>query len=346
MSTAYPWINSLLEVPKVDGFFVLKLDGELALNKLPPLFDDALFDSFGPRVAELVEMVNSNYMPSKDLVLSFSGKLLCLRKSDTCIIGLLGEPGTSFSSLKLASNVALKQITPEVLEKLADYNQESKVATESPSKTQELSPASPGHQPTPSSTEKKGNPAFLIAGIIGVIAVAAGIYFVAQQGPSSSSGSAEPAASATPATTLAVALPGEPVEFVSVVGPELFTIQNSEGLKNVRLYGIDLPEAGQPYADEAVAFFRSEMSEGKVHMEVVNEDANGNAVAWVYTSDNPVSLNERLVSEGLAWHFFRFALDATNLADAQESAKESALGLWSESDPVEPWNFRRLNQDS
>jgi len=46
-----------------------------------------------------------------------------------------------------------------------------------------------------------------------------------------------------------------------------------------------------------------------------------------------------MVRQGLAWHFTKYSKDEM-LAEAERKAREAKRGLWSDPEPVPPWDHR------
>ena len=115
----------------------------------------------------------------------------------------------------------------------------------------------------------------------------------------------------------------------------------SDGTR-VRLWGIDAPEKGQPYADEARARLK-ELIEGKaVRLEWKDKDQHAREVAIVYAGSTNINL--QMVKEGLAWHYAYFEPDAEDLAAAEKAARKSRKGLWKDKNPMNPYEFRKLTR--
>jgi len=53
------------------------------------------------------------------------------------------------------------------------------------------------------------------------------------------------------------------------------------------------------------------------------------------------SLNEELVAAGLAWHY-KYYSDDEELAELEEKAREAKLGLWTDENPIPPWEWRKM----
>ncbi len=54
------------------------------------------------------------------------------------------------------------------------------------------------------------------------------------------------------------------------------------------------------------------------------------------------SLNQELVTAGLAWWFRKYSQDL-RLGELERQAREAKLGLWAEPHPVPPWESRKRN---
>lgn len=119
-----------------------------------------------------------------------------------------------------------------------------------------------------------------------------------------------------------------------------FTLANGD---TVRLWGIDAPEKGQAYGDAARARLR-QLCEGKrVRLELKETDQYGRITALVYVGKTYVNL--QMVKEGMAWHYAYYAPHATDLAQAQETARKNRKGLWQDKTPVNPYEFRKARRN-
>ncbi len=102
----------------------------------------------------------------------------------------------------------------------------------------------------------------------------------------------------------------------------------------VRLLGIDTPEKGQAFANDAAESLRHLLSgNGKLRYEFGKErnDRYGRLLAFVYTDS--LFVNERLIEDGLAsTYFFEDQLSAVvfaELCNAQQAAIRAKIGIWS-----------------
>lgn len=126
---------------------------------------------------------------------------------------------------------------------------------------------------------------------------------------------------------------------VSVEDGHTITVQRDEEQAKICLYGIDTPEKGQAFGNEAEQF-TSAMVLGKVvEVKVPFRDRYGSTAALVTVEG--VSLNEELVNEGLALVSSQNCL--TSICDhlhfLQLKAKDAKRGLWADPNPIPPSGF-------
>ena len=108
----------------------------------------------------------------------------------------------------------------------------------------------------------------------------------------------------------------------------------------VRLHGIDCPEIGQDFGSRAKAF-TSELVFGQVVKVVPRAtDRYGRTVADVILADGRI-LNHEPVRAGLAWRYRRYAPEIGTLARLEVAARDAKRGLWSQLNPVPPWDWRK-----
>lgn len=105
----------------------------------------------------------------------------------------------------------------------------------------------------------------------------------------------------------------------------------------VRLEGIDCPELKQDYGDSAKMATVALCFNKRVKIEKVGLDNYGRTLAFVYVDD--LCINKELLRLGLAWHYADYN-DDPELAKLESEARKNKVGLWKQTDPVAPWDFR------
>lgn len=110
-----------------------------------------------------------------------------------------------------------------------------------------------------------------------------------------------------------------------------------EGHK-IRLRGIDAPEKYQPFGGKAAVFLNSLICGKRVRVEYYKYDKYGRIIGTVYLQENDINL--AMIRHGFAWHYKQY--DDTQLyADAEDEARAAKKGLWMDSIPIPPWDYRK-----
>ena len=147
----------------------------------------------------------------------------------------------------------------------------------------------------------------------------------------------------------AAALPREIEGFViRVTDGDTITVATTAGSKSrVRLYGIDAPEIrhkdrpGQAYGRESRVALKEKAYRMPVRVEIVDVDSYGRLVGVVFLGRR--NINAEMVAEGYAWAYRRFLGGpyASSFIGLERKARKKKLGLWRESNPTPPWEFKR-----
>jgi micrococcal nuclease len=122
-------------------------------------------------------------------------------------------------------------------------------------------------------------------------------------------------------------------------GDTITVVHNGKAVK-IGLYGIDTPEESQSFGKTAKQF-TSVMLYGKtVEVETKGIDPYDRFVALVNVGGK--SLNEALIKNGYAWVYRKYCIEAfcKDWLKLENVAKYGKIGLWSEPNPILPWEFR------
>jgi endonuclease YncB( thermonuclease family) len=130
---------------------------------------------------------------------------------------------------------------------------------------------------------------------------------------------------------------------VGVTDGDTVTILVDRREVKVRVAGIDAPEKKQPFGQRSKQAM-SECAYGKPsQVDWDKTDRYGRTIGKV-TVDG-VDCGLRQIELGLAWHYKAYAKEQT-LKDreaygrAEEGAKADRLGLWTDPNPLPPWDYR------
>ena len=134
---------------------------------------------------------------------------------------------------------------------------------------------------------------------------------------------------------------GETIEWkgkcVAVSDGDTISVMRDGKAEKIRLYGIDCPEKRQAFGTQAKKF-TSDMVFGKtVRVQATDTDRYGRRIGIVYVGKE--MLNAKLIAAGMAWHYKRYS-DNKALADLEKQARAKKIGLWSDSNPTPPWEYR------
>lgn len=134
------------------------------------------------------------------------------------------------------------------------------------------------------------------------------------------------------------------VEVVGVTdGDTLVVLNSNKAQHRVRLAGIDAPEKRQAFGTRAQEALASAVFRRSVVLEWHKKDRYGRLVGKVTLADRDVGLE--LLAAGLGWHYKAYEheqgpADKTRYAAAEAQARRARRGLWSQPNPVPPWEFR------
>jgi micrococcal nuclease len=111
----------------------------------------------------------------------------------------------------------------------------------------------------------------------------------------------------------------------------------------IRIEGIDCPEFGQAFRQQAKQFTVSACLGRDVEIHPMDQDRYGRVVARIFVDGQDLSVE--LLRAGLAWHFERFNQDP-KLAAIEAAARLEGVGLWSQAGPMAPWDWRDRARDA
>lgn len=108
-------LAALKDIPGVVGSFVLNPQGVLVAREMPAIFPDNVFPNLGRRLASVVEALETQVSAVQELLLKFEGHWLLVRRSTHGFLTILTNDAVNFPALKMASNVALKQVAEHLI---------------------------------------------------------------------------------------------------------------------------------------------------------------------------------------------------------------------------------------
>ena len=132
-----------------------------------------------------------------------------------------------------------------------------------------------------------------------------------------------------------------------VWGGDNFEFGDATELHYCWLEGIDCPEPGQPFYNEAINFLSEKFGHKTLRMEVFGYDELKREYGRVFLTDEEgitTDVGFALIENGLAWYDGDEFEDAAKYKEAFEKAKQNKTGLWVQPSPVPPWDYWQQKQ--
>jgi endonuclease YncB( thermonuclease family) len=112
----------------------------------------------------------------------------------------------------------------------------------------------------------------------------------------------------------------------------------------IRLLGIDAPEKKQAFGNRSKQSLSALVFNRQVVVEYGKKDKYGRTVGKILVGG--VDANLEQVKAGMAWHYKKYQreqseADRIAYAQAEDRARVGKVGLWFDSEPIPPWDWRK-----
>ena len=107
-------LASLKDIPGVVGSFVLDPQGGLVAKEMPAVYAAAIFPELGRRLVSVGEVLEQQTAAFQELLLKFEGSWLFVRRTTQCMLSVLVAETVNYPALRMATNVALKQLSDQL----------------------------------------------------------------------------------------------------------------------------------------------------------------------------------------------------------------------------------------
>ena len=104
----------------------------------------------------------------------------------------------------------------------------------------------------------------------------------------------------------------------------------------VRLMNIDAPKVGQDFSKKSKRMLANLISQQWVYVEANKKDKYGRYIGTVYFDNK--NINYEQVKNGMAWVDRKYCNDSTYY-DLEKEARDNYRGIWSQPDPIPPWDY-------
>jgi endonuclease YncB( thermonuclease family) len=129
-------------------------------------------------------------------------------------------------------------------------------------------------------------------------------------------------------------------------GDTIVVLDAQKRTHDLRLADIDAPEACQAFGSRAKQHLSNLIYSKQVTVQILDVDKYRREVARIFLEGRDINLEQ--VRAGFAWYWRRSdarlgAQERVLYAQAAYEAQSARRGLWSDAQPVPPWDFRKGN---
>ena len=125
---------------------------------------------------------------------------------------------------------------------------------------------------------------------------------------------------------------------VAVHDGNTLALRTEDETLKVRLFGIDTPELGQPFGNNAKGALSSLVFGKSVTVLSSGKDRYGRTLGVVFLGNGNV--NEQMIRMGMAWHYRQYS-DSVPMQQFEDYARMGKIGLWADPNPIAPWDWRK-----
>jgi endonuclease YncB( thermonuclease family) len=134
-----------------------------------------------------------------------------------------------------------------------------------------------------------------------------------------------------------------PGRVLRVADGDSLVLEVGGGQYQIELAGIDAPELNQPWGPAAADRLNSSLTGAFVVVARAYRGTDGRTTGTVVFKDRDIALD--LLYDGLAWSTIETLTKTPGPAhpytEAERRARVARRGLWSDDEPVPPWDWRR-----
>lgn len=128
-----------------------------------------------------------------------------------------------------------------------------------------------------------------------------------------------------------------------VIDGDTLTLHTTGKPLNIRLEGIDAPEAGQKFSVESRDALKKLVAGKEITVRKTGVDQSKRVMGTVIIDQTDVC--KKMVEDGWAWHFKQDNTDE-ELAALETAARDAKRGVWQEAHPTSPWGYRAKRESS
>ena len=123
-------------------------------------------------------------------------------------------------------------------------------------------------------------------------------------------------------------------------GDTVVVLDSLNNQTTLRLAEVDTPEKSQPFGTKAKQFTSDQIYLKIIKYVVTDTDRYGRSIAMIYYDEDNKYLSAEIIKAGMGWHYKRYS-SSKELALLEDNAKKNKIGLWIDTNPIAPWDFRK-----
>ena len=121
-------------------------------------------------------------------------------------------------------------------------------------------------------------------------------------------------------------------------GDTITVLDSAKNNFRIRLERIDAPEQKQAFGSKAKQYLSALIFGKQVVVKYEKKDQYDRILGVVYLGKYDINL--QMVKAGFAWHY-KYYDNTAEYAEAESLARKGKKGLWADSNPINPYEFRK-----
>lgn len=131
-------------------------------------------------------------------------------------------------------------------------------------------------------------------------------------------------------------------------GDTVTVLDSANTQYKIRLSGIDAPEKKQPFGQVAKKTLSDLIYDKHVDVSYSKSDRYQRVLGKILLANQDVNLE--MLKSGMAWHYKKYQKeqpfeDRISYHNAETAARNQKRGLWVETNPIAPWDFRKAKRE-
>ena len=123
-------------------------------------------------------------------------------------------------------------------------------------------------------------------------------------------------------------------------GDTVIVLDSLNNQTTLRLAEVDCPEKNQPFGTKAKQFTSDQIYLKTIKYVVTDTDRYGRSIAMIYYDTDNKYLSAEIIKAGMGWHYKRYST-SKELAIYEDSARKNKIGLWVDTNPINPSDWRK-----